>query len=209
MTILLLAWLSIVGLPVAPPLPVPRPIGAQDAHPLRLDIRVFDATNEVTADTIVSLYDAGTRANARRVPLAPNGERQLPLPAGQYDLQLLHQDDGRVLRVRWTSLRLLAPYPGEHGQHLEVFNMQPGFGALQVRRAAGAAEQGSVSWAATLRPAGGGEPIGSPIRGDGYVVFVAPPGRYDVEIRTREGQTRWIRNAEIREDLTYLQSWGD
>ena len=208
MTILMLAWLSIVGLPAAAPPPVLLPTRVESGQTLRLDIRVFDATDEVTADTIVSLYEAGTRANARRVPLAANGERQLPLPAGQYDLQLLHQDDGRVLRVRWTSLRLLVAYPGEHGQHLEVLNLRRGFGALQVRRAAAAAELGSVSWAATLRPAGGGEPVGSPVRGDGYVVFVAPPGRYDVEIRTREGETRWIRNADVREDLTYLRSWG-
>ncbi len=208
MTILLLVWLSSLGLPAAGPVAALQGTGANDTDTLRLDIRIFDATNEVTGDTIVSLYDAGSRAGARRVPLASNGERQLQLPAGQYDLQLLHQDDGRVLRVRWTTLRLLVAYPGAHGQHLEVLNMRQGFGALQVRRATAAAELGSVPWAATLRPAGGGEPVASPVRGDGYVLFVAPPGRYDVEIRTREGETRWIRDADIREDLTYLKSWG-
>ncbi len=207
MTIPLLVWLSLAGLPMGSPAADTRPLPAQADQALRLDIRVFDGTDEVTADTIVSLYEAGARANARRLPLAQNGERQLPLPPGQYDLQLLHQDDGRVLRVRWTSLRLLVAYPGEHGQHLEALNMQRGFGALQVRRASASAERGGVHWVATLRPAGGGEPVGAPIRGDGYVLFVAKPGRYDVEIRTRAGETHWIRDAEIREDLTYLKSW--
>lgn len=208
MTTVLLAWLSLIGPLAARPAVAPSPSPPQTAQALRLDIRVFDATAEVTADTIVSLFDAGSRANARRVPLAPNGERQVELPAGQYDLRLVHQDDGRVLRVRWTSLRLLVAYPGEHGQHLEVLNMRPGFGTLQVRRAATAAEVGGVPWVATLRPAGGGEPVGAPIRGDGYVLFVAPPGRYDIEIRTRAGETHWVRDAEIREDLTYLKSWA-
>ena len=208
MTTVLLAWLSLIGPLAARPAVAPASFPAQTAQALRLDIRVFDATAEVTADTIVSLFDAGSRTNARRVPLAPNGERQLALSPGQYDLRLVHQDEGRVLRVRWTSLRLLVAYPGEHGQHLEVLNMRPGFGALQVRRAAAAAELGGVPWVATLRPADDGEPVGAPIRGDGYVMFVAKPGRYDVEIRTRAGETHWIRGAEIREDLTYLKSWS-
>ena len=206
MTLFLLAWLSMAALPLPGDPPAPKVQSAKPSETLWLDLRVFDGTAEVTTETVVSLFNAGARVNPRRVPQAPNGERQIALPPGQYDLQLLHQDDGRVLGVRWTSLRLLVGYPGEHGRHLEVLNMRPGFGGLQVRRA-GEAELGGVTWNATLRPAGGGDPIGKAIRGDGYLLFVAPPGRYDVEIRTREGETHWLRNAEIGEELTYLKSW--
>lgn len=186
----------------------PHTPSAPASQPLRLDIRVFDGTTDVTSDTVVSLFEAGRRADPRRVPQAPSGERQITLPPGQYDLQLLHQDDGRVRGVRWTSLRLLVAYPGEHGRHLEVVNMRPGFGALQVRRAGATAELGSVTWTATLRAAGGEEPVGTALRGDGYVVFVAPPGRYDVAVRTSTGATHIVRDAEIREDLTYVKSWN-
>lgn len=195
MTLLLLTWLVTLG--AAP----------QATQGLRLDIRVFDGTAEVTRDTIVSLYNSGSRVDPRRVPVAANGERQMTLPPGQYDLQLLHQDDGRVLGVRWTSLRLLVAYPGEHGQHLEVLNMRPGYGALQVRRAGTQPELGAVPWTATLRPAGGGSPVRESLRGDGYLLFVAPPGRYDLEVRPATGAPQVLREVEVREDLTYLRSW--
>lgn len=194
MTALLLAWLSVGGL-----LP-------QETTPLSLDVRVFDGTTEVTDATRVTLHDAGTRTAPRQMPQAPNGERQLALPSGRYDVQLLHVDDGRVLGVRWTSLRLLVGYPGAHGRHLEVFNMQPGHGALQIRRAGTSAELGTVRWTATLHPAGGGAPVASQ-PGDGYLLFVATPGTYDVEIRTREGDPHWLRGVQVQADLTYLHSW--
>lgn len=209
MTAVLLAWLSMVGLgAAAQTVAPPSTSSGSPSQPVRLDLRVFDGTTEVTTDTVVSLFDTGRRVDPRRVPQAANGERQITLPPGQYDLQLLHQDDGRVLGVRWTSLRLLVAYPGEHRRHLEVVNMRPGFGALQIRRAGSTAEDGSVAWTATLHVAGRREPMGRPLRGDGYVLFVAPPGRYDVEIRTDAGTTHAVRDAEIREDLTYLKSWN-
>jgi hypothetical protein len=208
MIVLTLTWLLMAEL-VAVPQPPPRVDvpAVQASSPLRLDIRVFDGTTDVTDDTVVSIYDAGTRVTPRRLPQAANGERQMALPPGQYDLQLIHQDDGRVRAVRWTTLRLLVDYPGEHGRHLEVINLRPGFGALQVRRAGMPAEDGRVPWSATLHEAGRREPVLNAVPGDGYLLFVAPPGRYDVEVRTPAGTTHRIRDAEIREDLTYLKSW--
>jgi hypothetical protein len=196
MTVLLMAWLYAGGAYAS----------HQAAEALSFDVRVFAGTAEVTADTIVSVFDAGSRTNPRRMPLAADGERRMSLPMGQYDVQLVQQDEGQVRAVRWTSLRLLVNYPGEYGRHLEVFNLQRGFGALQVRQA-GVEESGRVGWRATLRPAGGGDPVSTAEHGDGYVLFVAPPGRYDVEISNASGAGTWIRGAEIHEDLTYLKSW--
>lgn len=198
MTNLLLAWLALSGLAVSP---------AQPSEPLRLDVRIFDGVTDVTASTLVTLYDTGSRVNPRRLPLAPSGERQVTLPAGQYDLQMVREDEGRVRGVRWTSLRLLAAYPGEHGRHLEVLNLRRGFGALQVRRAGSSPESGQVGWGATLHPPGGGAPVASGLAGDGYVVLVAPPGRYDLHLRTPDGQTRRLSDVEVVEELTYLKSW--
>lgn len=187
--------------------PGPSQPSSERSSPLRLDLRIFDGLTEVTDDTVVTIHDAGGRSNPRAVPLAPNGERQIALPAGQYDLQLLHQDEGRVLAVRWTSLRLLVAYPGEHGQHLEVLNLRPGYGARQVRRAGPSAEAGTLGWTATLRRHGRDEVVATPLPGDGYVLFVAPPGHYDLEIRPREGEPRLVRGVDIRDNLTYLTSW--
>ncbi len=196
MTVLLLVWLSFSGAP-------------QDARPLSLDVRVFDGTTDVTSATRVTAYEAGTRTAPRQLPMTSGGERQIALPSGRYDVQLIHEDAGRVLGVRWTSLRLLVGYPGAHGRHLEVFNMQAGYGALQVRRAGATPESGSVRWSATLREEGGGAVVASTVNGDGYQLFVARPGTYDLEIRTTDGNTLWQRGVQVVEDLTYLHTWTD
>jgi len=64
-----------------------------------------------------------------------------------------------------------------------------------------------VPWQATLRPAGGGSPARESLRGDGYLLFVAPPGRYDLEIRPAGSEPIVLRDVEVREDQTYLRSW--
>jgi hypothetical protein len=193
MTGVVLLWLSMAG------------VFAQ-APDLSLDVRVFDGPTEVTTQTIVSVFRTGSRDNPQRMPMGPAGERSITLPAGQYDLQLVHQDEGRVLGVRWTTLRLLADYPGTHGRHLEVLNLRPGFGGLQIRQA-GVRHTGRVDWTAVLRRPGGGEPAGEAHPGDGYLLFVVPPGVYDVEVRTAGGTTTWLRDAEVHEHQTYLKSW--
>jgi hypothetical protein len=193
MTVLLLVWFAASSLSIAQP------------ADLSLDVRVFKGVQEVTRETAVSIFDTGSRQNSRRIPLGTSGERQIMLSPGQYDLQLVQHDEGRVLGVRWTSLRLLVAYPNEHGRHLEVLNLQPGYGALQIRQA-GALETGHVNWDATLRPAGGGEAVSPVQQGDGYLLFVGRPGTYDVEVRTASG-TRWIRNAEIHAEQTFLATW--
>ncbi len=206
MVALLLALLNFV-LPLDVSEPAARALQPDQATSLRLDLRVFDGLDEVTDATVITVYDAGSRTTPRVVPAGPEGERRIALPAGQYDLQLLHQDDGRVLAVRWTSLRLLVAYPGEHGRHLEVLNLRPGHGALQVRRAGATPETGVVGWSATLRHGGRDTAAATAVPGDGYLLFVAPPGRYDLDVRTPDGRHERIRDVEIRENLTYLTSW--
>ena len=63
-------------------------------------------------------------------------------------------------------------------------------------------------WTATLQRAGTREPVCTALSGDGYLLFVAPPGRYDIEVRTATGATHMVRDAEVREDLTYLTTWS-
>ncbi len=180
-------------------------LGLQPAPDLALDVRVFRGATEVTADTAVTVYKAGSRTNGKPVPQAAGGERRIPLPSGQYDLQLVQQQDGKVIGISWTSLRLLVDYPGEFQQHLEVVNLDRGWGALQIRQA-GARETTKVAWSSRLLRADGSEAARA-VSGDGYQVLVAPAGTYTVEITRSDGTKTRLANVEVRENLTYVRTF--
>ena len=179
-------------------------VGAQPAPPLALDVRVFRGSTEVTRDTNVTVFPAGTRVGGRPAPLVPSGERQLPLTAGQYDLQLLQQQDGKVSGIAWTTLRLLVDYPGESGRHLEVLNFDQGWGALQVRQE-GPRQAGTPTWSARLLGTNGAE-VARGVTGDGYQVLVAPAGTYDLAISQPGSQAR-LQPVEVRANLTYVRTF--
>ncbi|HTV01865.1 MAG TPA: hypothetical protein VMF13_15055 [Luteitalea sp.] len=179
-------------------------VGIQAGSPLSLDVRVFRGATEVTGDTTVTVFPAGSRTNGRPAALA-SGERKLTLPAGQYDIQLLQQADGKVGGIVWTTLRLLADYPGEQQRHLEVLNFEKGWGALQIRQQ-GAREAGPVRWTARLVRKGGGE-VAKGTAGDGYQLLVAPAGTYDVEVTRADGTTSTLPGLEVRENLTYVRTF--
>jgi hypothetical protein len=191
MTGLFLLWLGLT-------------VGIQAGAPLSLDVRVFRGATEVTGDTTVTVFPAGSRTNGRPAPLA-GGERKLALPAGQYDIQLLQQSEGKVGSIAWTTLRLLADYPGEQQRHLEVLNFEKGWGALQIRPD-GPRETGPVRWTTRLLRKGGGE-VARGVGGEGYQVIVAPAGTYDVEITQANGTTATLPGLEVRENLTYVRTF--
>lgn len=193
MTTLCLAWFASLW------------IAAQPAPMLSLDVRVFRGAVEVTADTHVTVYAAGTRTNGTRMPAAAGGARLAPLPAGRYDLQLVQQRDGQVIGIAWTSLRLLEDYPGEHQRHLEVLNFEKGWGALQIRQA-GRREEGRPSWTTRLLRTDGTE-VARGVGGDGYEVLVAPAGTYAVEVTRADGTRTRLPAVEVRENLTYLRTF--
>ena len=180
-------------------------IGLQPAPDLALDVRVFRGPAEVTADTTVTVYKAGNRTTGKPVPQVASGERRVLLPAGQYDLRLVQQHDGKVIGISWTSLRLLVDYPGEFQQHLEVVNFDRGWGALQIRQA-GAKETTKVAWASRLLRADGSEAARG-VAGEGYQVLVAPAGTYTVEVTRADGTRTRMGNVEVRENLTYVRTF--
>lgn len=181
------------------------PVVTQAAPPLALDVRVFRGAVEVTRDTLVTLFPAGTRTDGRPVPLVATGERRLTVPAGQYDLQLVQQNAGAVKGISWTSLRLLVDYPGEFQQHLEVVNLEKGWGALQVRQGQ-TREQAPVTWSARLVRRDGTE-VARGVPGHGYAVIVAPAGTYDVAVTRADGTRTTIPGVEVRENLTYVKTF--
>ena len=193
MTALYLLWLAAIA------------VGLQPAADLALDVRVFRGASEVTAGTTVTVFKAGNRTQGRPVPQTAGPERRIPLPAGQYDLQLVQQEDGKVIGISWTSLRLLVDYPGEYQRHLEVLNFEKGWGALQIRQA-GQPELGKVAWSARLLRADGSEAARG-VPGEGYQALVAPAGTYMVEVTRADGSKTRLANVEIRENLTYLRTF--
>jgi hypothetical protein len=174
-------------------------LGFQSAAPLHLDVRVFRGSTEVTRETKVTVYAAGDRTNGRELPLLPSGERQLPLGAGQYDLQLVQHQDGKVGGIAWTTLRLLVGYPGEKGRHLEVLNFDKSWGALQLLEY-GDTPAGAPVWTARLLRKDGTE-VARSVAGDGYQVLVAPAGVYDVAIAGARRPIQ-LRDVEVKANLT-------
>jgi len=180
-------------------------VGVQPAPDLALDVRVFRGATDVTAGTNVTVFKAGNRTSGKPIPEVAGGQRRIPLPAGQYDLQLVQQQDGKVIGIAWTSLRLLVDYPGEYQRHLEVLNFEKGWGALQIRQA-GQPESSQVDWSARLLRADGSEAARG-VTGEGYQVLVAPTGTYMVEVTRPDGTRTRMANVEVRENLTYVRTF--
>ncbi|AMY09660.1 hypothetical protein LuPra_02882 [Luteitalea pratensis] len=193
MTATFLLWLAMVTSGVV-----------QTALPLSLHIRVFRGQAEVTRETTVTVYPAGARTNGQPAPVADGGERRLPLAAGQYDLQLVQQQDGKVSGIVWTTLRLLVDYPGEGGHHLEVLNFEKEWGALEVR-AQGPHQSGQVGWRTRLLRKDGTE-VARGVDGEGYQLVVAPAGTYDLVVEGGAAPVR-IADVDVKANLTYVRTF--
>ena len=194
MTALFLVWLTALSL------------GLQTTSPasLPLDLRVFRGATEVTRDTTVAIFTAGSRVNGQRVPLAPSGERRVTLRTGAYDVQLIQESEGKVNGIAWSTLRLVADYPLEGHPQLEVLNFDKTFGALQVRPK-GAPNSGTGTWTARLVTRDGTE-VARGADGQGYQLLVAPAGTYDIVI-DRPGTPVRLHDVEVKANLTYVKSF--
>ena len=85
---------------------------ADPARQLTLELRMFNGGEEVTAQTRATVHRAGDRGDPL-VQIAPSdGRVQLRLAAGIYDVQAIHERDGRVLNIRWANRLVVMPYPG-------------------------------------------------------------------------------------------------
>ena len=193
MTALSLLWLVAVA------------FGVQATPPaLPLDIRVFRGATDVTRETVIAIFPAGAKTNGQRVPLSPSGERRVTLRTGQYDVQLVQENNGAVNGIAWSTLRLIADYPNEGHPQLEVLNFDKTYGALQVRPQ-GAPGTGTGTWSARLVRRDGSE-VARGVAGQGYQVLVAPAGTYDVVI-DRPGTPLRLHDVEVRAILTYVKSF--
>jgi hypothetical protein len=183
------------------------PAGAEATdEPLTLEVRVFDATDEVTSETRVRVFKAGDRTNPQTVR-ATSGVATVQVPVGFYDLQAVREREGQVAGIRWAQQRLVQRYPGQQGRHLEVVNLQPGYGALQIRHGS-PAEPSDITWRASIYKSGNAaQEAGKSSKGDGYLLFVVPAGSYDVQILPATGQPVWLRKVEVPADQTRFKAW--
>jgi hypothetical protein len=162
---------------------------------VRLQIRVFDGQEEVTADTRVTLYAAGEHDT----PVAASPARlgfDAGVPAGLYDAQLIRTKDSRVMSIRWAERLVVMPYPDEAGTHLEAVNFQSEFGALEVKARGAGAPQAALYAAGTRDHA-----VGRPFAGSGYLLFIVPADRYDLRLQV-DGQVTWHAGIDVPRDRT-------
>ena len=179
---------------------VSLPPRLQEAAPstLTLELRIFDGSDEVTAETRLTLHRAGDRGQPFAQSSASKPRLALSVPPGIYDVQAIHERDGRVLNIRWANRLVVMPYPDEGGHHLEIVNFKTGFGALQVRG------PDATGPDVALFPAGNrNREAAAARRGEGYAVFVVPAGRYDLQVR-KGGQATWHADIEVPLDRTRL-----
>jgi hypothetical protein len=174
---------------------------AEPASPVITEFRVFDGISEVSAAARLRVRPAGVPDEARDVV----GQR-IDLAPAMYDVQALHERVGGVVAIKWAERLAVMHYPDEGGRHLEVINMQSGFGALQLRATEGPLTPDEV----TLFPAGEADtPMGQAVAGDGYVLFVVPAGRYDVRVEHAEhggsADTHWLIDVQVPADRTRLK----
>ena len=149
---------------------------------LNLEVRAFNGTEDVTAQ-----YAPDGAPRRRTTDLGDSrsirwetASRRCRFPAGIYDVQAIHERDGKVVNIRWANRLVVMPYPDEKGQHLEVINFKNGFGALQVR---GAGPEERVSTASIYEAGKRDKPVATPHGGRSYALFVVPAGLYDLQVR--------------------------
>lgn len=176
---------------------LPEPL--QPTVPLILEIRIFDGADEVSEETRITVHRTGERASPVAQVTPSKGQLQIQVPPGIYDVQAIRERNGRVVSIRWAERLVVMPYPDEAGRHLEVVNFKNGYGALQVR-AKGPEPVREIA----VFPAGAHDkPAAEPLPGAGYVLFVLPAGRYDIQTRMAD-QPTWHTGIDVPLDRTRL-----
>jgi hypothetical protein len=166
--------------------------------PLTLELRIFSGTEEVTGQTRTTIHRPGDHGEALFRGMPVGGRVQLQVPAGIYDVQVIHERDGRVLDIRWANRLVVMEYPDEGGHHLEVINFKNGYGALQVRDPAGGRPDAAIYEAGNRA-----KPVAMPITTSTYMLFVVRAGAYDVLSR-RAGTATWHTAVDVPLDRTRL-----
>ncbi|HEX2457527.1 MAG TPA: hypothetical protein VHI99_27760 [Vicinamibacterales bacterium] len=165
---------------------------------IKLELRLFNGSEEVTAHSRVTVQRAGERGEPLAQVQSGASRVEVTVPAGFYDVQAIHERDGRVLHIKWAQRLVVMPYPDEAGRHLEVVNFQNGFGAIEIR----GREKGPVD-VSIYRTGDHVKEAALRVAGDDYVLFVLPAGEYDLQVMGSRGAT-WHTRIEVPLDRTRL-----
>lgn len=178
----------------------PGPGSPAVVESLTLEVRVFNGAEDVTGRTRLTVHRAGERRESIPHSRSGDGRVQLSVPAGIYDVQAIEERDGKVVNIRWANRLVVMPYPDEQGHHLEVINFKNGFGALQVRSAAG-----SPLEVALFEPAKRYKPAAVPVSfsGPSFHLFIVTAATYDLRVRSGEKVT-WQNGIDVPLDRTRL-----
>src|SRR5262249_18372087 len=96
--LLLTAALAVRTAAQAPPPPPPPPMPL-DANAVRLHLRVFDGTDDVTKETRVRVFPAGQRTDPVKMILGGDQAYEAEVPVGLYDVQAIRERAGEVSGV--------------------------------------------------------------------------------------------------------------
>jgi hypothetical protein len=184
------------------------PVHQGETERVRLQLRVFEAGEDITREARLLLYPRGQRTGDVPMTLGADQAFEADVAPGFYDVQVIKERRGQVLGIRWIEQLLVQRYPDEHGRHLQVLNLNPEFGALQIRPMPGDAGA-ARGWSAVALPPGDttkevakARPIGDDL------LVVLPAGRYDIRLNLGDRSTVWIRDLDIPVDRTRLKTWS-
>jgi hypothetical protein len=177
-------------------------LSLQPGQLLTLEIRVFRGSEDVTGQSRVTVHRAGERGEPVARLAAGQPRAKVHVASGIYDAQAVQEQDARVVNIRWAERLVVMPYPDEGGHHLEVINLTPGYGALQIRALPGSSP---IDQAALFPVKERGQPVASAMGGgkEAYLLFVVRAGQYDIQVR-RDSRTSWHANIEVPLDRTRL-----
>jgi hypothetical protein len=166
---------------------------------ITLEVRTFDRTADISEATRVVVHPGGRRDQpVGQISAGPR--RTVTVGPGIYDVQVIREQSGRVVNIRWAERLIVMRYPDEDGHHVEVVNFQSGYGALEVRGATGRRADADV----TIFIAGEhNRQAATATTTSTYTLFVVRAGEYDVHV-TRDGRDTWHRRIDVPLDRTRL-----
>ena len=174
---------------------------AQDERTIQTEFRVFDGTTEVSASTRLRVRRSGRDETGRTLE---GPALTVDLEPGIYDVQAIRHRHGQVQAVRWAERLVIVHYPDEAGRHLEVINLAPGYGALQLRTP-GLQRPDPEGLRIERSTAGEPERSAAVTSGDGYLLVIGRAGVYDLRVAARGAPPQALSSIEIPADRTRMR----
>jgi hypothetical protein len=169
---------------------------------INTSFRVFDGTNEVSAETRIHLRRSDAAEDDKDGVQLNGPALAIALAPGIYDAQAIRHRGERVLSVRWAERLVIVRYPDEAGEHLEVINFASNFGALQLRLPPNLKPDPSAL-TVDRHGTGGDTRQVRVLTGPDYLLVVAPAGVYDVRW-THPEEPEFVSSVEIPADRTRM-----